>query len=137
MGRNIAALSGSKQLNPKQELLALSLASGSSLQDAVEKHGIGLSTAKEWLSDSPAFAARIRELRRQLTERAAGLLADAMADAALTLKKLLSSKSDAIRLRAAEALLAHGREANTLADLQAEVDELKAATAERNTRGNR
>lgn len=129
MGRAIVALSGPNQLAPKQEALALSLASGASLQEAVAKHGVGLSTAKEWLANCPELTARIRELRRGLTERAAGVLAEAMTEAALTLKRLCrSGKSEAIQLRAAEALLEHGREVNTLADLQAEIDELKAAT---------
>jgi hypothetical protein len=45
------------------------------------------------------------------------------------LRQLLKSKSEYVRLKAAEAQLAHGREQTGLAELQAEVEELKAARA--------
>jgi transposase-like protein len=131
MGRAITALTGPNRLSPKQEALALALASGATLQEAAGRHGVGLSTAKGWLADNPALRERVRELRRELTERAAGVLAEGMTEAAQALRRLLRSKSEAVQLKAAEALLAHGREQNSLADLQAEVDELRAATAGR------
>src|SRR5262245_38416188 len=116
MGRAIRALTGRNgPLAPKQEMLAMALASGSSLHEAARSNGVGLTTAKRWLSEQPAFAERVRELRREMTERAAGVLAEAMTEAALTLKRLCASKSESIQLKAAEALLTHGRESNELA----------------------
>ncbi len=116
-------------VTPKQESAALLLASGRNIETAARLVGCAAMTVKRWLRDQPAFKERIRELRRDLTERAAGVLAAAMTDAAWTLRKLLKSKSESIRLKAAEALLTHGREQTGLAELQAEVDELKAARA--------
>jgi transposase-like protein len=126
MGRAIKALSDSNGLPPKQELAALALASGGTLQEAAEQAGIGETTLKRWLAECLELRDRVRELRRGLTERAAGVLAEAMTTAARTLVRLCGSEDEGIQLKAAEALLAHGREANSLADLQAEVDELKA-----------
>jgi transposase-like protein len=139
MGRNIRAISGSNglaALNPKQEIAALALASGRTLQEAAQQADVGETTLKRWLADQPEMRDRVRELRRDLTDRAAGILAEAMTEAALTLKRLCHSKSEHVQLRAAEALLTHGREANGLADLQSEVDQLKALAATTTGRGH-
>jgi HEAT repeat protein len=54
------------------------------------------------------------------------VLAAGMTEASWTLRQLLKSKSETVRLKAAEALLAHGRETNGLAELQADVEEQRA-----------
>jgi hypothetical protein len=51
-----------------------------------------------------------------------------MVEAAEALKGLLLSQSEAIRLKAAEAILRCGHELNLLLQLQADVMELKAAS---------
>jgi transposase-like protein len=112
----------------RQESAALLLASGASVAETARKTKVAEPTVWVWLR-LPAFKDRVRELRRDLTERAAGVLAAGMTEASWTLRQLLKSKSETVRLKAAEALLAHGREQTGLAELQADVEELKAARA--------
>jgi hypothetical protein len=107
--------------------VAVLLAGGSSIEKAARACGVAAVTVKLWLREKPAFKDRVRTIRRDLTERAAGVLAAGMTEASWTLRQLLKSKSEHVRLKAAEALLAHGREQNGLAELQADVEELKAA----------
>jgi len=131
MGRTISAFNG-PGLTPRQEAAAVALASGCSLQKTAARTGVGETTLKRWLAEQPALRRRVRELRRELTDQAAGRLAEAMTVAADTLRELcVSGKSEAIRLKAADSLLAHGTGINTLAELQADVAELKGALPRR------
>jgi hypothetical protein len=91
-------------------------------------------TVKRWLAEHPAFRLQVAALRRDLTERAAGVLAKGMIEAGVTLRRLLRSNSEAVRLKTAEALLAHGSGLNTLAVLQADVEELKRSTLPKRSR---
>jgi transposase-like protein len=126
MGRPISALNG-PTLTPKQEAVALALASGLSVQDTARKAGVGGTTVKRWLR-GPALVQRIRELRAALTSQVAGILAEAMSDAARTLRQLcLHSNSEHIRLKAAEALLTHGGQMNGLKELEARLNEFEAS----------
>ena len=116
---------------PRQESVALLLASGHSIEQAACLCGLSVPAVKKWKRIQPGFMAYVRELRHDLTEKAGGILADGMTKAAGTLVELLGSKSEGIRLKAADALLSHGHELNLLLGLQADVEELKA------DRGNR
>jgi hypothetical protein len=58
--------------------------------------GIGERTANRRWAD-PAFRKRVGELRAAAIERATGKLADGMAGAAATLRKLLRAKSEVVR----------------------------------------
>jgi hypothetical protein len=118
---------------PRQESVAILLASGHSIEQAARLCGLSVPAVKKWKRLQPGFMAYVRELRHDLTEKAAGILADGMTKAAGTLVELLGSKSEGIRLKAADTLLAHGHELNTLLQLQADVEELKAV----NQGGNR
>ena len=126
MGRAISAFNG-PGLSPKQEAAAVALASGCSLQKTAARAGVGETTLKRWLAEQPALRQRVRELRALLTDRAVGKLAAAMTAAARTLRQLcLESKSETVRLKAADSLLTHGAQLSALAELQAEVEELKS-----------
>jgi hypothetical protein len=126
MGRAISAFNG-PGLSPKQEAAAVALASGCSLQKTAARAGVGETTLKRWLAEQPALRQRVRELRALLTDRAVGKLAAAMTAAARTLRQLcLKSKSETVRLKAADSLLTHGSQLSALAELQAEVEELKS-----------
>jgi hypothetical protein len=97
-----------------------------SIEAAARKSGCAAVTVKLWLRERPAVRVRVRWLRAQATERALGLLVDGMAEAAQTLRRLLRSKSEAMRLKACDSLLTHGAQLSALAELQAEVEELKS-----------
>jgi hypothetical protein len=119
-------------LTARQEGVAVSLAAGLSIEAAARKEGIAAITVKKWLREQPALRVRIRWLRVQMTERALGLLADGMAQAAVTLRRLLRSESEAMRHKAAESLLTHGAQLSALAELQ---DRLEALEANQPRRG--
>jgi hypothetical protein len=89
---------------PKQEAAALALARGSTQEEAAKSAGCGLRTVKTWVN-LPGFMVRVRGLRSTMTDRAVGKLADGMADAARVLRKLLSAKSETVRLGACRAML--------------------------------
>jgi hypothetical protein len=97
-----------------------------SIEAAAKKVGCAAVTVHGWLRDQPALRVRIRWLRTQMTERALGLLADGMAEAAITLRRLLRSKSEAMRHKAAESLLTHGAQLSALAELQGRLEALEA-----------
>jgi hypothetical protein len=71
-------------------------------------------------------------LRAGFIASAAGRLAEGMTQAADTLRKLLSSESESIRLRAADRLLEIGVKVVELQELQSRVEELERRLAERN-----
>lgn len=86
------------------EVLA-ALARGHSAAGAARSAGISDRTVRRWLDD-PAFAGRVEELRRTMLDAAVGQLADAAADAVSTLRLMLAADSEAVRVRAARAILA-------------------------------
>jgi HEAT repeat protein len=110
--------------------VALLLAAGASEAAAARQLKVGERTIRTWKREVPAFDRRVAALRSELTQRAAGVLVRGMIEAAWTLRKLLKSKSERVRLRAADALLTHGGQMNAVekivAELRAEVEELKA-----------
>jgi hypothetical protein len=120
MGRSITAFNGpgNGSLPPRQERVALALASGRSLREAAGECHTGETTIKRWLRE-PAFLRRVAELRRELTSRALGRLADAMAGpAADTLFELLGAKAEKVRLDAAKAFFELGQKLIELEDLK-------------------
>src|SRR5437870_3144794 len=96
------------ELSPRQERCALNLASGLSIEKSAREAGVAAITIKAWLRETPAFRSRIRELRALLTEEVLGILIGGMVDASWTLRRLLKSKNEMMRHRAAESLLSHG-----------------------------
>jgi len=108
MGRAIKALSDpngpADALAPKREAVALALASGSTLENAAKKAGVGTTTVKTWLT-SDGFVRRVQQLRAEMTTRAMSKLIDGMSFAASTLRELLSADSEQVRLSAARSVI--------------------------------
>jgi transposase-like protein len=93
-------------LAPKQELAALSLATGSTWGEAARAAGAGETTLWTWAKEVPAFKARIAELRAEIVSGALGRLIDNMTSAADTLGYLTrKAKNEQVRLGAARALI--------------------------------
>jgi hypothetical protein len=84
--------------------LVLALARGLSVAKAAESAGLSERTVHRRLQD-PGFRQQINEVRATLVERAAGRLAGGMTAAAATLTKLLTARSETVRLGSARALL--------------------------------
>ena len=114
------------------ELLAARLAAGLTVRDAAAELGIGEKTAHRRLAD-PAFRQRIAELRREMTARAIGQLADGMTHAVDELRRLATSANEGIRLRACIALLNHGLQAAALADLEERIQAIESRVNHANT----
>ncbi len=93
-----------------REAAALELARGLTLQAAASSAGVNVRTIRRWKLE-PAFAARIAEIRAELTDRTVGLLTEGRLAAVSTATKLLKSSDEAIRIRAVRALLLHGERA--------------------------
>jgi transposase-like protein len=86
------------------EALALALAAGQTLRDAAQAVGIGERTATRRWADAD-FRRRVADLRGAMVERAMGRMADAMTEAADTLRQLLHAEAESVRLGAARGIL--------------------------------
>ena len=94
---------GSDRSGADSALLA-ALASGQSTASAASQAGVSERTIYRRLND-PDFRVQLDQVRAQMVERAAALLATASARAAVTLSRLLDADSDPVRLAAARAIL--------------------------------
>ena len=84
--------------------LAVLLASGRNVRDAADDLGLSESTAFRRLRD-PRFVRQLAEARAELWDSSLGLLADASSEAVNTLRELLDSELDSVRLAAAKTIL--------------------------------
>ena len=91
------------ELTPKQEQAALAVARGLTNAEAAKKAGCGERTLKTWKA-LPGFRSRVAELRAEMTARALGQLTDGLGFAATSLRKLLSAKSEQVRMSAIRTL---------------------------------
>ena len=86
------------------EALILHLASGTTVEAAAELAGISRATAFRRLQD-PEFQRRVKQARGEMIERAAGHLAAGATEASITLRNLLASDSEKVRLAAAKTII--------------------------------
>ncbi len=117
------------------EILVGYLARGFTKAQAARATGVGVRTVFRRLSD-PAFAARVRESRKELLDAAVGRLTAAAADAALTLAALVvpnaavSEKTKVAASKGVIEMLSRLRStvelADEVAELRQQVEELKA-----------
>ena len=84
--------------------LISALAGGATIRDAAKSAGIGERTAHRRLAD-PTFRVRVAHTRHKMLDETVGRIAAAGSQAADTLRDLLTSPDESIRLRAAVALL--------------------------------
>jgi len=112
-----------------REPVAIALASGATIADAAVLGGVSPRTVDGWLQE-PVLRARVGELQGVLVDRTAGALARAMGEAVETLRVLLSSSSETVRLRAADAMLRHGMAAFELRQMARQIEEIREQIAE-------
>ena len=98
-------------------VLVTALAGGASVRQAAAKAGIGQRTAYRRWSD-PDFRQRVTEVRAEMFEQAVGMLAGAACEGVETLRELLSSKSDSVRLGAARSILELGSRLREVVELE-------------------
>jgi len=107
------------------ELLAIRLASGSTIRDACAEIGCSEPTGYR-LAKRPEFLARVNELRAQFTSQAVGKLTVAANHAADALVALLGADQDpAIRLQASKAILNALGPMSELAELRERLDRIE------------
>ena len=107
------------------ELLALEMASGTSIRNAAVK--IGVSEAQAYrLAKSPFVVDRVAELRTEATAQAVSQLSNAASLAVTTLVSLMDDDHEPnIRLNAAKAVLANVAPISEFGELRARVDEME------------
>jgi HEAT repeat protein len=105
--------------------LLLALAGGQTVRDAARSAGIGERTATRRAAD-PAFCRRVAELRSGMVARAAGQLADGMAQAVATLRELLTAESESVRLAAARSILEIGPKLRETVELEERMAAIEA-----------
>jgi len=104
--------------------LALLLASGQSVAAVAEQTGVSRRTLYRRL-EHPEFRTRVRNLRSEMVDQAAGYLSRVAVKAVRTMEELLDSGSDNVRLSAAKSILETGmrlRESAEFAQRLAEVE---------------
>jgi hypothetical protein len=111
------------------EELVIHLSAGRSYAAVEKLTGISSSTIKRRMRN-PAFRRRVRQARADYLERALGHLSRASADAAITLRNLLKSDDNKIKLQAAKALLDAEAKFRESEELAAEVEDLKEQIAQ-------
>jgi hypothetical protein len=100
------------------EALLLALACGATVESAARAAGLSPRTAHRRLAD-PAFAARVRQARADMAQRAAGALTAASAESVRTLLELQRASSPpAVRLGAARAVLEIGLKVREAAEFE-------------------
>lgn len=109
-----------------REAAVAALLSHPTHEAAAKAAGVSESTLARWLRE-PTFAAAVREARRRALEQALGTLSAATAEAVETLRACLGAEGEAVRLRAAVAVLEHALRGAEVADLEQRIAALEAA----------
>jgi hypothetical protein len=114
-------------LTPRQETVALALATGSSDREAAKEAGITDRVIRKWKTETPEFNRRVSELRARMTDEALGTLVAGMRSASNTLLYLSrKGRQETVRLGAARSLIELGTKMTESAHVQQQIDELKA-----------
>ena len=113
-----------KQRKQAAGVVAAALAAGETVKRAAGLGHVSERTVYNWLR-KPAFKRRVNEVREQAVSAAVGLLSSNMTAAATALVKLLKSRSEAIRLRAARSVLELTADFRDLEEIQERIEELE------------
>jgi hypothetical protein len=109
--------------------LVLALAGGQTVRDAARTAGVGERTATRRWAD-PEFRQRVTCLRAEMVAQAAGQLADGMAEAATTLRRLLTAEAESVRLSAARSILEIGTRLRETVELEARLQAIEERLGE-------
>jgi hypothetical protein len=109
-----------------EALLVAALARGATQDQAALEARVSRSTVTRRLRED-AFRRQVSEARSELVSRAVGQLADASAEAATTLRELLSADADTVKLGAAKAILETGGRLREQGEIEERLAALEAA----------
>lgn len=112
----------------RADALVTALAAGKPVIEAAALAGMSERSAWRRIAD-PDVPRAVRELRTRMVERAVGRLTDGLSDAVDTLRISLTSETEAIRLRAATAILDQAAKWRVAEELDQRVAALEAALA--------
>ena len=127
---------GSKFTRKKEEAIA-ALLTQRNVEEAARAAGIGTQTLLRWLK-VPEFQTAYREARRAAFSQSIARLQQASSAAATTLRKIMLDPASpaSTRVRAADSVLDHAKQAIEIEDVEARVAELERA-AEKSRDGRR
>jgi hypothetical protein len=106
------------------DLLVQALATGETLAQAARISGVSERTIRRW-RHKPMFARKVTRTRDAMIDGGAGKLADAMVQAAETLRALLKAESETVRLSAAKSIVELGCRLRETGELEARLQELE------------
>lgn len=114
-------------LSTQQRQVLVSLLGGSPITRAAAAAEVDPSTIYRWLK-MPTFQQELREGRRALAQQGLGQLQALVSDAVALVREILndSTRSAAVRLRAADLVLEHTVRYLELDDLERRIQELEA-----------
>jgi DNA-binding MurR/RpiR family transcriptional regulator len=118
----------------REEIAILALISEPTVVAAAKRAGVSEATLRRWLQD-PGFAARYREARREVVDRAITRLQAAAVEAVETLRRNLSSGQPGVEVTAARTLLEQVFRATELLELAERVEALEAVAGGRHAGG--
>jgi hypothetical protein len=109
----------------RKQSLAVALAAGRTVADWADENGLPLSTAYRW-AQSRAVVDRVEAIRRDVIHSAVGQLCQHTTAAIAEIARLIKeSKSDAVRLSAARAVLAEMMAVANFATLEGRLAEVE------------
>jgi phosphomannomutase len=117
------------KLGRKQEEAIIALLSQRNIEDAARAAGVGARTLVRWLK-LPEFRVAYREARRATFSQSIARLQQASSAAATTLLKIMLDPAApaSTRVRAADSVLDHAKQAIEIEDIDARVSELERAS---------
>jgi hypothetical protein len=117
------------KLGRKQEEAIIALLSQRNIEDAARAAGVGARTLIRWLK-LPEFRVAYREARRAAFSQSIARLLQASSAATTTLLKIMLDPASpaSTRVRAADSVLDHAKQAIEIEDIEARVSELEQAT---------
>jgi hypothetical protein len=118
-----------EKLGRKQEDAIAALLTQRNIEDAARAAGVGARTLIRWLK-LPEFRVAYREARRAGFSQSIARLQQASSAAATTLLKIMLDPAApaSTRVRAADSVLDHAKQAIEIEDIEARVSELERAT---------
>lgn len=116
------------ELHPRQEVVAVSIATGTTMAAAARAHRVSNRQVTEWMAGCPAFVNRIREVRRELTSAAIGRGVDTLSMAFDTLRELLTARAETVRLGAARSIIELTVKVRETVELEERIAQLEQRT---------
>lgn len=108
-----------------KEAAALAVARGATPNQAAAESGASVRSIVRW-NNEPEFQTRVREIRRELLDNVLGALSDAGVEAVTALRASLTADSDAVRVRAAQAILTNVVSLRAALDVEERLARLEA-----------